>query len=108
MNNNNFSNWNANQVDVQVLNNIKRRNIELELGDKSLEEIKEEFFNEKLKLDDFDGQIGIMQSNLNLAITTANNLRERVWIMLDIIAEKTRLEKEEQENKILGVKKDGR
>ena len=101
-------NWNTNQVEQQTLNNIERRNIELELGDKSLDEIKEEFFNEKLKLDDFDGQIGIMQSNLNLAITTANNLRERVWIMLDIIAEKTRLEKEEQENKNLGGKNDGR
>ena len=101
-------NWNANQVDPQIFNNIKRRNIELELGDKSLDEIKEEFFNEKLKLDEFDGQIGIMQSNLNLAITTANNLREKVWIMLDIIAEKTRLEKEEQENKNLGGKNNGR
>lgn len=86
-------NWNANQVDPQIFNNIKRRNIELELGDKSLDEIKEEFFNEKLKLDEFDGQIGIMQSNLNLAVTTANNLREKVWIMLDIIAEKTRNER---------------
>ena len=93
MNNNNFSNWNAaNRVDPQTLNNIKRRNMELELGDKSLEEIKEEFFNAKLRLDDFDGQIGAMQSNLNLAINTANNLREKVWIMLDIIAEKTRFE----------------
>lgn len=90
-------NWNANQIDQQTLNNIKRRNIELELGDKSLDEIKEEFFNEKLKLDEFDAQIGIMQSNLNLAITTANNLREKVWIMLDIIAEKTRREKENNE-----------
>lgn len=86
-------NWNANQVDPQIFNSIKRRNIELELGDKSLDEIKEEFFNEKLKLDEFDGQIGIMQSNLNLAVTTANNLREKVWIMLDIIAEKTRNER---------------
>lgn len=101
-------NWNANQIDQQTLNNIKRRNIELELGDKSLDEIKEEFFNEKLKLDEFDAQIGIMQSNLNLAINTANNLREKVWIMLDIIAEKTRREKEEQENKNLGGKNDGR
>ena len=92
-------NWNANQVDPQMLTSIKRRNIELELGDKSLEEIKEEFFNEKLKLDDFDGQIGVMQSNLNIAITTANNLRERVWIMLDIIAEKTRQENDEKNNK---------
>ena len=86
-------NWNANQADPQIFNSIKRRNIELELGDKSLDEIKEEFFNEKLKLDEFDGQIGIMQSNLNLAVTTANNLREKVWIMLDIIAEKTRNER---------------
>ena len=100
MNNNNFSNWNAaNQVDTQTLNNIKRRNMELELGDKSLEEIKEEFFNAKLRLDDFDGQIGVMQSNLNLAINTANNLREKVWIMLDIIAEKTRLENNEKNEK---------
>lgn len=86
--NNNNTNY-ATQFDMR---NIKKRNIELELGDKSLEEIKEEFFNEKLKLDDFDGQIGVMQSNLNMAITTANNLREKVWIMLDIIAEKTRNE----------------
>ena len=86
--NNNNTNY-ATQFDMR---NIKKRNIELELGDKSLEEIKEEFFNEKLKLDDFDGQIGVMQSNLNIAITTANNLREKVWIMLDIIAEKTRNE----------------
>ena len=100
MNNNNFGNWNAaNQVDTQTLNNIKRRNMELELGDKSLEEIKEEFFNAKLRLDDFDGQIGVMQSNLNLAINTANNLREKVWIMLDIIAEKTRLENNEKNEK---------
>ena len=100
MNNNNFSNWNAaNQVDTQTLNNIKRRNMELELGDKSLEEIKEEFFNAKLRLDDFDGQIGVMQSNLNFAINTANNLREKVWIMLDIIAEKTRLENNEKNQK---------
>lgn len=88
MNNNNNTNY-VTQFDMR---NIKKRNIELELGDKSLEEIKDEFFNEKLKLDDFDGQIGVMQSNLNLAITTANNLREKVWIMLDIIAEKTRNE----------------
>ena len=88
MNNSNNTNY-VSQFDMR---NIKKRNIELELGDKSLEEIKEEFFNEKLKLDDFDGQIGVMQSNLNLAITTANNLREKVWIMLDIIAEKTRNE----------------
>lgn len=81
------------------MRNIKKRNIELELGDKSLEEIKEEFFNEKLKLDDFDGQIGVMQSNLNMAITTANNLREKVWIMLDIIAERTRLENDEKNKK---------
>ena len=95
MNNNN--NNNANYISEFDMRNIKRRNIELELGNKSLEEIKEEFFNEKLKLDEFDGQIGIMQSNLNLAITTANNLREKVWIMLDIIAEKTRREKENNE-----------
>ena len=94
MNNNNN---NANYISEFDMRNIKRRNIELELGNKSLEEIKEEFFNEKLKLDEFDGQIGIMQSNLNLAITTANNLREKVWIMLDIIAEKTRREKENNE-----------
>ncbi len=94
MNNNNN---NANYISEFDMRNIKRRNIELELGNKSLEEIKEEFFNEKLKLDEFDGQIGIMQSNLNLAITTANNLREKVWIMLDIIAEKTRREKENDE-----------
>lgn len=90
-------NWNANQIDQQTMNSIKRRNVELELGDKSLDQIKEEFFNEKLKLDEFDAQIGIMQSNLNLAITTANNLREKVWIMLDVIAEKTRREKENNE-----------
>lgn len=94
MNNNNN---NANYISEFDMRNINRRNIELELGNKSLEEIKEEFFNEKLKLDEFDGQIGIMQSNLNLAITTANNLREKVWIMLDIIAEKTRREKENNE-----------
>lgn len=94
MNNNNN---NANYISEFDMRNIKRRNIELELGNKSLEEIKEEFFNEKLKLDEFDGQIGIMQSNLNLAITTANNLREKVWIMLDVIAEKTRREKENNE-----------
>lgn len=93
MNNNNLTN---SQFDVM---RIKRKNVELELGNKSLDEIKEEFFNEKLKLDDFDAQIGIMQSNLNLAITTANNLREKVWIMLDIIAEKTRLENEENNKK---------
>ena len=86
MNNNNLTN---SQFDVM---RIKRKNVELELGNKSLDEIKEEFFNEKLRLDDFDGQIGVMQSNLNLAITTANNLREKVWIMLDIIAERTRNE----------------
>lgn len=94
MNNNNN---NANYISEFDMRNIKRRNIELELGNKSLEEIKEEFFNEKLKLDEFDGQIGIMQSNLNLAITTANNLREKVLIMLDVIAEKTRREKENNE-----------
>ena len=94
MNNNNN---NANYISEFDMRNIKRRNIELELGNKSLEEIKEELFNEKLKLDEFDGQIGIMQSNLNLAITTANNLREKVWIMLDVIAEKTRREKENNE-----------
>lgn len=94
MNNNNN---NANYISEFDMRNIKRRNIELELGNKSLEEIKEEFFNEKLKLDEFDGQIVIMQSNLNLAITTANNLREKVWIMLDVIAEKTRREKENNE-----------
>lgn len=93
MNNNNYNN---NQFDMM---NIKRKNVELELGDKSLDEIKEEFFKEKIKLDEFDGQIGVMQSNLNLAITTANNLREKVWIMLDIIAEKTRLEEYEKNNK---------
>lgn len=96
MNNNNNSTNYVTQFDMR---NIKKRNIELELGDKSLEEIKEEFFNEKLKLDNFDGQIGVMQSNLNMSITTANNLREKVWIMLDIIAEKTRLENEEKNKK---------
>lgn len=95
MNNNN----NANYISQFDMRNIKKRNVELELGDKTLDEIKEEFFNEKLKLDDFDGQIGVMQSNLNLAITTANNLREKVWIMLDIIAEKTRLENDEKNKK---------
>lgn len=98
MNNNNNNN-NANYISQFDMRNMKRRNVELELGDKSLEEIKEEFFNEKLKLDEFDGQIGVMQSNLNLAITTANNLREKVWIMLDIIAEKTRLENENNDEK---------
>ena len=96
MNNNNN---NANYISEFDMRNIKRRNIELELGNKSIEEIKEEFFNEKLKLDEFDAQIGIMQSNLNLAINTANSLREKVWIMLDIIAEKTRLENEENNEK---------
>lgn len=96
MNNNNN---NANYISEFDMRNIKKRNIELELGDKSLDEIKEEFFKEKIKLDEFDGQIGVMQSNLNLAITTANNLREKVWIMLDIIAEKTRLEEYEKNNK---------
>lgn len=94
-----MNNNNANYISQFDMRNIKKRNVELELGDKTLDEIKEEFFNEKLKLDDFDGQIGVMQSNLNLAITTANNLREKVWIMLDIIAERTRLENDEKNKK---------
>ena len=94
---NNNINYNNNQaIDLMA---IKRRNVELELVDKSLEEIKEEFFNAKLRLDDFDGQIGVMQSNLNMAINTANNLREKVWIMLDIIAEKTRNENNDKNEK---------